>query len=110
MMRDFDHNETRPVDWVMGSAMFARKEAVESAGFFDDRYFMYLEDCDWCHKLWEAGWPVYYVHDIIIHHKHMRDSARVQGAVKALIKNKLARTHLLSWLKYMWKWRSNHKY
>ena len=100
-------------DWIektQRNGPAGRRAGSGPAGFFDDRYFMYLEDCDWCHKLWEAGWPVYYVHDIIIHHKHMRDSARVQGAVKALIKNKLARTHLLSWLKYMWKWRSNHKY
>jgi len=73
MMHDFDRNETRPVDWVMGSAMVARKEATDVVGFFDDRYFMYLEDCDWCHKMWEAGWPVYYVHDIAIQHKHARD-------------------------------------
>jgi len=110
VMRDFNHDETRPVDWIMGSAMVVRKEAVEAAGFFDDRYFMYLEDCDWCHKLWEAGWPVYYVHDIIIRHKHMRESARVPGVFQALIKNKLARIHLKNWFQYVWKWRTNHKY
>ncbi len=109
MMRDFDHQETRPVDWVMGSAMVARKEAVDEVGWFDDRYFMYMEDCDWCHKMWEAGWPVYYVHDIVITHKLTRDSAKVPG-VLALFKNKLARIHLASWLKYLWKWRINHKY
>ncbi len=109
-MRDFDHNETRPVDWIMGSTMIARREACEAIGFFDGRYFMYLEDCDLCHKMWEAGWPVYYVHDIAIQHKHARDSAKVRGALNALVKNKLARVHLVSWFKYLWKWRKNHKY
>lgn len=110
IMRDFDHNETRPVDWVMGSAMIVRREVCDVVGFFDDRYFMYLEDCDWCRKVWEAGWPVYYVHDIIIEHKHARDSAKVPGVFKALFKNKLARVHLKSWFQYVWKWRKNHKY
>lgn len=110
LMKDFDHNETRPVDWVMGAAMMVRKEVVDMIGWFDERYFMYFEDCDWCRTMWEHGWPVYYVHDIIIKHRHSRESAKVPGPFRALLKNKLARIHLLSWLKYLWKWRGTHKY
>jgi GT2 family glycosyltransferase len=110
LMHDFDHNETRPVDWVLGAAMMIRKEVVDAIGWFDDRYFMYMEDCDWCHAMWEKGWPVYYVHDVVIKHRHTRESAKVPGLVKALYKNKLARIHVASWLKYMWKWRKHHKY
>lgn len=110
LMKDFDHNKTRPVDWVLGAAMMVRKEVVDEIGWFDERYFMYLEDCDWCHTMWEHGWPVYYVHDILIQHRYARESAKVPGIVRALIKNKLARIHLVSWLKYMWKWRGNHRY
>ncbi len=109
-MKDFDHDETRPVDWVMGSAMLARKTATDEVGWFDDRYFMYMEDSDWCRRMWEAGWPVYYVHDIAIYHGHARDSAKVPGVLKALLKNKLARIHLRSWAQYLWKWRGNFKY
>lgn len=109
-MRDFDHMSTRPVDWVLGAALVVRKEAVDQLGWFDDRYFMYLEDCDWCHRMWEAGWPVYYVHDIVIKHAHARDSAKVPGIFKALFQNKLARIHAFSWIKYLWKWRNSHKF
>lgn len=110
IMKDFDHNETRPVDWVLGAAMVVRKEVVDQIGWFDDRYFMYLEDCDWCHRMWEKNWPVYYVHDIIILHAHARESAKIPGLFKAVFKNKLARIHAKSWLQYLWKWRKNHKY
>lgn len=110
LMKDFDHNETRPVDWVLGAAMMVRQEVVDEIGWFDPRYFMYLEDCDWCHTMWEHGWPVYYVHDIIIKHAYARESAKVPGIFKALFKNKLARIHLASWFKYMWKWRGKNKY
>lgn len=109
-MKDFDHNETRPVDWVIGAAMVVRQEVVNDIGWFDSRYFMYLEDADWCRRMWEANWPVYYVHDIVIMHMHARASAQVPGAFKALFKNKLARIHFISWLKYIWKWRGNNKY
>ena len=109
LMRDFDHHRTQPVDWIMGSAMFARGSAIKEVGFFDDRFFMYYEDSDWCRRFWDFGWPVYYVHDIVIEHAHRRGSAKVPGVLSALIKNKLARVHLASWLKYMWKWRGAHK-
>jgi len=107
LMKDFDHNETRPVDWVLGAAMVVRQEVVNEIGWFDERYFMYLEDCDWCRRMWEAHWPVYYVHDIVIKHMHARESAKVPGIFKALFKNKLARIHLDSWVKYLWKWKGN---
>ncbi|MBI2444508.1 MAG: glycosyltransferase family 2 protein [Candidatus Magasanikbacteria bacterium] len=110
LMSDFDHNETRPVDWVLGAAMVVRREVAETIGWFDERFFMYLEDCDWCRRMWDSGWPVYYVHDIIIKHRYDRGSAKIPGLFKALFKNKLARIHLISWLKYMWKWRGTHKY
>ncbi|MDD4476906.1 MAG: glycosyltransferase family 2 protein [Patescibacteria group bacterium] len=110
LMKDFDHNGTAPVDWVMGSAMFARKAALDKVGLFDERFWMYAEDSDLCRRMWEAGWPIYYAHDIVIQHGHRRDSAKVPGIFNALIKNKLARVHLISWLKYMWKWRGNLKY
>jgi len=105
LMKDFGHNENRPVDWIMGSAMFVRNKAVKEVGLFDERYWMYAEDSDWCRRMWEMHWPVYYVHDIVVKHTHGRGSAKVPGIFKALLKNKLARVHLISWFKYMWKWR-----
>ncbi len=110
LMKDFDHNQTIPVDWVMGSAMFARNEAMKEVGGFDDRYFMYAEDSDWCRKMWEKGWAVYYLHSVYLKHVHGRASAKVPGIFSALIKNRYARVHLISWFKYFWKWRGNHKY
>jgi len=110
LMKDFNHQETRPVDWVLGAAMVVRREVIEEVGMFDERYFMYIEDADWCREMWEAGWPVYYVPDIVIKHEHDRGSAKVPGIISALVKNKLARIHLYSWIKYLIKWRGNHKY
>lgn len=109
-MRDFDHESTRPVDWIQGAAMMIRADAVKDVGWFDDRYFMYFEDCDWCRSLWDAGWPVYYVHDIEMYHKHTRGSSHVAGALRAVVKNKLARTHLRSMIQYLLKWKGHHKY
>lgn len=105
LMKDFDHKKTQPVDWVMGSAMFARGQVLKEMGMFDDQFFMYFEDCDLCRRFWEAHWPVYYVYDIKIIHRHGKGSAKIPGFFKSIIKNPLTRVHIISWLKYCWKWR-----
>jgi GT2 family glycosyltransferase len=109
-MSEFDHETTRPVDWVLGAALMVRQEVTKQVGFFDERYFMYTEDADWCRAMWHHGWPVYYVHDIIITHLYSRDSAKISGVFQSLLKNKLARIHLLSWVKFLWKWRHEHRF
>ncbi len=104
-MKDFDHNKTQAVDWIMGSAMFIRGSVLKEVGYFDERFFMYFEDCDLCRRFWEAHAPVYYVHDIKLTHHHGRGSAKVSGFFRSILQNHLTRIHIVSWLKYMWKWR-----
>ncbi len=103
LMRDFNHQESVPVDWVMGSFMLLRGEVARELGFFDERFFMYFEDCDWCRRIWEKGWQVYYQADVEVFHGHRRDSA-THNPFKSIFNNPIARTHLKSWLKYFLKW------
>ncbi|HSQ59431.1 MAG TPA: glycosyltransferase family 2 protein, partial [Acidobacteriota bacterium] len=52
LMADWDHLETRPVDWVLGAALFVRRNAMRDVGLMDERYFLYFEDVDWCQRMW----------------------------------------------------------
>jgi N-acetylglucosaminyl-diphospho-decaprenol L-rhamnosyltransferase len=45
-------------DWTSGSFMLARREAIESAGFMDERFFMYSEETDFCRRIGRAGWEI----------------------------------------------------
>lgn len=45
-------------DWTSGSFMLARREAIESAGFMDERFFMYSEETDFCRRISDAGWEI----------------------------------------------------
>ena len=49
------------VDWVPGAAMMVRRRVVEEAGGFDERYFLYFEELDFCLKASQAGWTTWYV-------------------------------------------------
>ena len=103
LMKDFNHNQTIKTDWLMGSFMLARKEMVEQIGFFDERYFMYFEDCDWCRRAWQSGWEVFYLSDISAWHRHRRETADSSSLI-ALLKNPIVRVHIQSWIKYFVKW------
>jgi GT2 family glycosyltransferase len=45
----------RAVDWVTGACLLVRRDAAVAAGFFDERYFMYEEDVDFCAALRARG-------------------------------------------------------
>jgi hypothetical protein len=54
----FDHDSAREAEFLMGSVLLVRPEAVEQVGGFDERYFMFSEETDWCYRFRQAGWSV----------------------------------------------------
>jgi N-acetylglucosaminyl-diphospho-decaprenol L-rhamnosyltransferase len=53
-------DEPGAVDAVNGAFMLCRAEAVREVGLLDEGYWLYMEDLDWCHRFWDAGWKVLY--------------------------------------------------
>ncbi len=63
-------DETYEVEAISGSFMMMRREAYLRVGGLDESFFMYGEDIDWCYRVAQAGFKVYYVHSTkIIHYK-----------------------------------------
>jgi GT2 family glycosyltransferase len=60
---DFAHDEPRAVDWAMGSCLLVRREAVDEVGGFDESFFMFSEETDWCWRFRAAGWQVWFCPD-----------------------------------------------
>jgi GT2 family glycosyltransferase len=53
-------DEAGEVDAVNGAFMLCRAEAIRAVGLLDEGYWLYMEDLDWCHRFWDAGWRVFY--------------------------------------------------
>jgi N-acetylglucosaminyl-diphospho-decaprenol L-rhamnosyltransferase len=57
---DADPDAPRSVDWVSGAAIWLRREALDTTGGWDERFFLFFEDMDLCRRLGEDGWDVVY--------------------------------------------------
>jgi len=105
-MSDFNHDQSRPVEWVISSAIMVKREALEKVGLMDERFFIYFADVDWCRRFWENNYQVYYVADAPMVHYHRRESAENSG-LKA-VTNPLARIHIKDWIKYLKKYKNSN--
>jgi N-acetylglucosaminyl-diphospho-decaprenol L-rhamnosyltransferase len=59
---EWSHELTARVNWVWNACMMVRKEVVEKIGLFDEKFFVWYADWDFCKRATDVGWSVYYVH------------------------------------------------
>ncbi len=82
-------------DWTSGSFMFARREALESAGFMDERFFIYSEEPDLCLRLKGAGWKIRHLPQMTIVHHAGKAGIRPRMAAQDAYTRKTARPKAL---------------
>lgn len=62
------HKKLREQDWITGAFFLIRGELIEQIGVFDEKFFMYVEEIDYCFRAKKKGWEVWYVPDTAIIH------------------------------------------
>ncbi|MBN1217560.1 MAG: glycosyltransferase family 2 protein [Anaerolineae bacterium] len=60
-MNDWDLAIPHQVQVIQGAALMLRRKALNQVGLLDDKYFMYTEEVDLCHRIQTAGWLLYWV-------------------------------------------------
>lgn len=63
-------------DWVNAAFWLVKAAAWQRIQGFDERYFMYAEDVDWCLRLQLAGWQLQAVPEAVVMHEAQRNSRR----------------------------------
>lgn len=93
-LKDKDYNSIMDIPNLSGCFMFVRTEVLAEIGYFDENFFLYMEDTDLCRRINQRYRTVYYPTVSIIH-----------GYRKASYKSlHLMRQHLTSSIKYFNKW------
>ncbi len=59
--RDHQGDEPFRVDWVSGACMLVPRLVIDEAGAFDEDFFLYWEDADWCRRIADAGYQTWVV-------------------------------------------------
>lgn len=63
-------DEAYEIDSCVGAFEMIRREAMDKIGYLDETFYMYGEDIDWCYRVKQAGWQVwYYPKTTILHYK-----------------------------------------
>ncbi len=58
----------QPIDWIAGASMMIRCDVVESLKGFDESYFLYYEETDFCLRAKRAGISTWYVPESMVMH------------------------------------------
>lgn len=93
-MRFANYDEEMEVPSLSGCFMFLRVDVLRKVGMFDERYFMYAEDLDFCRRIGEVSKTMYYPAVSVIHEYG-------KGSYK---NKKLLKYHICSIIKYFNKW------
>lgn len=68
--RKLEHLNSLEVDWLAGTCLLVRGEIIDQVGGFDETFFLYVEDLEWCERIKKRGWKIFYLPRIKLIHYH----------------------------------------
>lgn len=78
-MLEWDHRESQKVDEVIGAYFFVSRDIFQLLNGFDERFFVYYEEVDFCYRLKQKGYYSYYYADTAIVHSEGGASKNVKS-------------------------------
>jgi N-acetylglucosaminyl-diphospho-decaprenol L-rhamnosyltransferase len=78
-LTDFSHLENRDVDQVIGAFMLVRRAVLDDIRGFDERFFVYFEDLDFCLRARQARWRVHHYAGASAYHRGQGTTDRVKA-------------------------------
>ncbi|MEO8480873.1 MAG: glycosyltransferase family 2 protein [Acidobacteriota bacterium] len=79
-----DRDQPSTVDWLAGSCVMTRRSLFERLGGFDEGFFLYWEDADYCRRALALGFTCAYLPHAMVRHAGGRSAARDPGpAIRA---------------------------
>ncbi|MBI1323137.1 glycosyltransferase [bacterium] len=76
-----------PVDWVTGAFFLVRSEVMAELGGFDEDYFLYFEETDFCLRAKRAGWATCFDPTITVCHQKPLQNRNVSPKIRLLTRH-----------------------
>jgi GT2 family glycosyltransferase len=99
----------RFVDWVSGACLLVRRRAAVDAGLFDERYFMYEEDVDFCAALRAKGGRILFTPRATVVHARGQSVRAVNADLRAIYDRShrlFYEKHRPGWVRLLGWWQS----
>lgn len=76
------------VSFITGADLMVKREVLDKTGPFCDKFFMYFEETDLCHRIKNAGYNIYNVPKAMIYHLESK-SFEADGAWQSELKTRI---------------------
>lgn len=91
----YDHS--KQINFATGACLFVKREVFEKIGFFDEKYFLYLEDLDFCVRAKKNKFKIFFQPKAVLWH---RNAASAGGSGSNLQDYYITRNRLLFAFKF----------
>lgn len=101
--KSHQYKEISSPDYLSGACLIARKQVFSDVGLFDDAFFAYLEDLDWCIRAKQKGFKLLCIPDSLVYHKHSKSTKGSYVKSYLIIRNSIyfSRKHYSGLRKYL---------
>lgn len=83
--RHYSLNEPFEVDVISGCSLFVKREVYDEIGLFNERFFMYYEDAEFCYRVKKTEFKCIYLPTVFIKHFHLGSAKEDRKKYKLLI-------------------------
>ena len=90
-MQSLDYSKLQKINACVGAFYLLKREVGQKVGWWNEKYFMYGEDLDFCCKVKKAGYSLYFVPDYKIFH-YQGISSGIKKTVSAASRETKARS------------------
>lgn len=90
-------NKTESTSFASGCCMLIKKEVFEKVGLFEEKYFLYYEDNDFCIRAQKRGFGIIFVPEAVVWHKNASSAG---GSGSELQDYYITRNRLIFGMKY----------
>ncbi len=78
-MLDWNHDDERQVDQPEGACLLLRRQVIDEVGVLDEGFFMLFEEVDWCYRIKEKGWQIWFTPSAKVTHHYGQSIKQVKA-------------------------------
>jgi GT2 family glycosyltransferase len=79
--------QPRAVRWLTGACWLVRRAVIRASGPFDENLFLYGEEPDFCFRVRQAGWRIYFLRHVCVVHYKGQSAKQVGSSIPQFLRS-----------------------